>query len=264
MREWTLVATGAVCILGFGTAASAVDGVIEINQAKALAGGVTSGDAAGFPVTISTPGSYRLTGNLTLPDPDTTGIHVTADDVHIDLNGFAISESSASLGTGSGITAESDGKDCAQGPFAAERLTVVNGSVLSMGDYGICAGRGSRFERVTAARNGGAGIYLVGGTVERCLTEDNQGSGIEGGVTEGQHAVFVFDSVSLTNGEDGIQLNGSAKGMVRGNVASFNVQVGLDLPAAVGFRENAMNNNNATWFTGGLSLGNNLCNTAAC
>ena len=31
---------------------SATDGVIEINQARALAGGVTVGDAAGFPVLI--------------------------------------------------------------------------------------------------------------------------------------------------------------------------------------------------------------------
>ena len=34
---------------------AAQDGVIEINQARAEAGGVTAGDAAGFPVTIGTP-----------------------------------------------------------------------------------------------------------------------------------------------------------------------------------------------------------------
>ena len=44
--------------------AGAVDGVIEINQAKALAGGVTPSDTPGFPVSIDTAGSYRLTGNL--------------------------------------------------------------------------------------------------------------------------------------------------------------------------------------------------------
>lgn len=40
------------------------DGVILINQSRALAGGVTSGDTPGFPVTISQAGSYPLTGNL--------------------------------------------------------------------------------------------------------------------------------------------------------------------------------------------------------
>ena len=43
--------------------AFAADGVIEINQARAKAGGVTPGDTPLFPVTISQPGSYRLTGN---------------------------------------------------------------------------------------------------------------------------------------------------------------------------------------------------------
>src|SRR5271156_5439677 len=46
----------------------AVDGVIEINQASAKAGGVTPGDTPLFPVTLSQPGSYRLTGNLDVTD----------------------------------------------------------------------------------------------------------------------------------------------------------------------------------------------------
>ena len=44
--------------------ALAVDGVTLIDQNKALAGSVTPGDTPGFPVTISQPGSYRLSGNL--------------------------------------------------------------------------------------------------------------------------------------------------------------------------------------------------------
>ena len=63
----------AAFILALGSSARAVDGVVEINQAKALAGGVTAGDTAGFPATISQSGSYRLTGNLTVPDADTEG-----------------------------------------------------------------------------------------------------------------------------------------------------------------------------------------------
>lgn len=45
-------ALGAL-LLGLAGSAWAVDGVIDINQARALAGGVTPGDTAGFPVTIS-------------------------------------------------------------------------------------------------------------------------------------------------------------------------------------------------------------------
>src|SRR5690349_335055 len=67
-----------------------VDGVISINQSRALAGGVTPGDGAGFPVTITQSGSYRLSGNLTIPDLNTGAIQIMADFVTLDLNGFSI------------------------------------------------------------------------------------------------------------------------------------------------------------------------------
>jgi hypothetical protein len=49
----------AVLIVGLATPAWAVDGVIEINQVSAKAGGVTPGDTPLFPVTISQPGLVR-------------------------------------------------------------------------------------------------------------------------------------------------------------------------------------------------------------
>lgn len=53
------------------------------DQAKVLANG-------GFPFTISTQNtSYRLTGSLTVTT-ETDAIYVTANQVTIDLNGFAI------------------------------------------------------------------------------------------------------------------------------------------------------------------------------
>src|SRR5438067_8861679 len=68
----------------------AVDGVVLINQNAALAGNVTPGDTPGFPVTISLPGSYKLSSNLVVPDANTTAIEIVADDVKLDLNGFSI------------------------------------------------------------------------------------------------------------------------------------------------------------------------------
>ena len=47
------------------------DGVLEIDQACALATGCFDGDKALFPVSITQPGSYILTGNLTVPDATT-------------------------------------------------------------------------------------------------------------------------------------------------------------------------------------------------
>ena len=64
MKATLLTVTMIAALTCIGAAS---DGVIEINQARALQGGVTEGDTPGFPVTISQSGSYRLTGNLTVP-----------------------------------------------------------------------------------------------------------------------------------------------------------------------------------------------------
>src|SRR5438270_9518468 len=65
----------------------------------AFAGNVTPGDTPGFPVTISQPGSYRLSGNLTVPDANTTAISVTDNNITIDSQGFSI----LGLTTGVGV-----------------------------------------------------------------------------------------------------------------------------------------------------------------
>jgi len=58
------------------------DGQILINQATVMAAG-------GFPYTISQPGSYKLSGNL-IDTALGNGIVITASNVTLDLNGFAI------------------------------------------------------------------------------------------------------------------------------------------------------------------------------
>jgi hypothetical protein len=57
--------------------AFAVDGVVLINQA-------TVASAGGLPFQITQPGSYRLSGDLTVPDGNTTAIKITADHVTVD------------------------------------------------------------------------------------------------------------------------------------------------------------------------------------
>lgn len=76
-------------LLALPAAVLAVDGVTLIDQAKALAGNVTPGDTAGFPVTISRPGSYRLSSNLTVP-PGVNAVLISASGVTLDLNGFTV------------------------------------------------------------------------------------------------------------------------------------------------------------------------------
>jgi len=81
-----------ITLLALAAPALAADGVLEINQTCATRTGCFSGDAAGFPVTIGgkAGSSYRLTGDLIVPDENTDAIVVSTSDVGIDLNNFSI------------------------------------------------------------------------------------------------------------------------------------------------------------------------------
>jgi hypothetical protein len=115
MLHTVLLVAGLLCS---AQAAYAVDGVILFDQARALAGNVTPGDDPGFPVTLSRPGSYRLSGNLTAPQGG-TGILIAANDVTLDLNGFTLA---ANVHGDFGIF------DALQ---AHARVTIRNGSITS-------------------------------------------------------------------------------------------------------------------------------------
>jgi len=54
---------------------------VVITQRQAQNGNVTPGDAPGFPVQISRPGSYRLASNLRVPDENTHAIDIVVNDV---------------------------------------------------------------------------------------------------------------------------------------------------------------------------------------
>ena len=90
----------------------AVDGVIEINQARADKGGVTPGDMPGLPITISTgtfsvePMSFRLTGPL-FTSTSSNVIEILSPHVTVDLNGFMIA-CLLPLCSGTGIVSAQD------------------------------------------------------------------------------------------------------------------------------------------------------------
>src|SRR5437667_4699748 len=139
----------------------AVDGVVLINQNVALAGNVTPGDAPGFPVTISVSGSYRLSGNLTVPDADTTAILITAEDVAIDLNGFSILGSTVCSGFPTSCSPTGSGHGITGG--AVKNISVFNGDIRGMGARGIfIGGTGHRIKEIRAVSNGSDGILAFG------------------------------------------------------------------------------------------------------
>lgn len=83
--------TLAMIITGLSGSLLAVDGVVLIDQNRALAGGITPGDSPGFPISITQPGSYRLSGNITVAANVINGIVISANNVTLDLNGFHVS-----------------------------------------------------------------------------------------------------------------------------------------------------------------------------
>jgi hypothetical protein len=87
MPKFVLLTLSSILL---ATSAFAVDGVVLINQSTVLASG-------GFPFQISQSGSYKLSGNLTVPAA-TNGIQISAAWVTLDLNGFSITTPDAPFG----------------------------------------------------------------------------------------------------------------------------------------------------------------------
>jgi hypothetical protein len=288
----SLIATallGAVSIPAWG-----VDGVILIDQNKALAGNVTPGDAPGYPVTISLPGSYRLGGNLTTPDANTTAIEISVNNVTLDLNGFTISGPGA-IGTGTGVDAYTR---C--GFPGCSGITITNGTIQGMGGGAIFAGENAWVERIRALGNFDGGflpiIILVNpnSTVTRSVASGNQGTGFMeviaagggstvtnnvvnsnvggslcaicgGDTTVSGNTVWGNKGIDPTfPGVSGISSLGGST--ISGNTVTQNTSatnaVGLRLFPTDGYVGNVLNN--ATNATGGVSLGQNLFSGVPC
>jgi hypothetical protein len=208
----------------------AVDGVDLIDQRSAARGQVTPGDAPGFPVTISRPGSYRLSGNLTVPDMLTTAIEITADNVTLDLNGFTIRGPNVCTpnpttchhtgGGGVGVHAGS----FSPGVVAPDGVKVMNGSVRGMGGHGVrLMGGGTSVQNVHASENGGPGIVVGEGSVIDSFAMVNGGSGIIGAIVRG--------NIAAHNRSAGIFLRGPG-GVASGNIARSNAGNGIDATCA--------------------------------
>jgi hypothetical protein len=246
------------CLLLLQRGAAAADGLIEISQARALAGGINGdlvADPPGFPVRITQPGSYRLTSNLDLgaaPSPAATdAIRIAASDVALDLAGFAIHWTNECTGgitvpitcttTGSGDGVECEG--CSYQRLRVHRGTIrgVAGSGVSVGDqaivedlqldhvgvYGVLVGNVSRVAD-NVVRNcglrgirGGNSLRVSNNVVDRCRY----------GITVGFYN-RVDGNVANANTFDGIRAGGfTAVGsnLVTDNNASLNGRCGIVL-----------------------------------
>lgn len=214
------------------TPALGADGVVEINQAAAEAGRIWLGDAPGFPVTLSEPGSYRLTSNLdlrNLPSPeDVTAIEITGAGVLLDLGGFSIIAGSdcegappSSSGTGDGVYADS----------SAGHVRVENGFVNAVGRDGLALGDSAHVGNVTATCNGRNGISVGNhANVVNSRADANGASGVVAGPES-----RVVDNTGSNNAAFGLQLgSNSATGgnaWFANNGGSEGPQIGAAAPS---------------------------------
>lgn len=96
-----------------------------------------------LPFTISAPGSYYLTGNLTGKSGQ-SGITISVDDVTLDLNGYA-------------LTGVGGSRNGIEAPIAGRRnLAISNGAVRNWGQNGIdvLKATNSTVQRIRASGNG--------------------------------------------------------------------------------------------------------------
>jgi len=225
----------------------AVDGVIEINQARADKGGITPGDAPGLPITISTgvsgtdPMSFRLTGPLATGSGDNV-IEIQSPHVTVDLNGFAITCGTPPCG-GNAIDSSSN------------NITVRNGTVRGFAIGVNLTGSGALVEDVRAIGNT-TGLSVG----DNCLVRNNvaTANGSQGIVV--QNGCTVSGNTSNDNGSDGICTHVGCN--VIGNTVRGNTGAGLNLSGNTGYSQNVISTINQIGSTvlNGVPTGSNLCN----
>ena len=199
-----------------------VDGVVLVNQSSVL----TSG---GFPYVISSAGTYRLSGNLTVPNANTTAIMVNSSNVTIDMNGYSILGPTVCSGTGFAVStcAPAGNGDGITTSLAAAMVNVSNGNVKGMGRFGInldgC--QQCSVEKVNASNNGSIGILIGRGRLSDNTAFFNGLRGIQNA------AGPLLNNYAAGNGQIGIIAN--CPGSVIGNVAEFNGTEGLFINGGV-------------------------------
>jgi hypothetical protein len=233
----------------------AVDGQVLINQATVNAAG-------GFPYKITQPGSYRLSGNLIVPNADTTAIQIAASFVTIDLNGFSII----------GPTDCSGGFfPCAnQGNFAGNgietrtnnvyfNVAIRNGTIQGMGGNAILIRGDSVIVENMMCRSNGNGIFVFGTSENIIIRNNNLQRNAGGGIAI--DTGLVSDNLVRRNGSAGIFVEGEG-GLILRNNSSFNVGDGIFAAKQnTVYLGNVLVGNGRVPVEGGFSGGQNFCGT---
>lgn len=179
--------------------------MLESNQSLLLKLGRTP--ISSIPFTISQPGSYYLTQNLS----GTSGITISASNVHIDLNGNALSGTAGNTVAGIGYSG------------TISNITITNGFITNWGKEGInlSASSAVSLSDIVVSGNGLDGIYSGNKTiVTRIIAHDNGSDGIDLGESS-----TIENSVAEDNVNDGIELDHG--GIIKNCVAKSNMGIGF-------------------------------------
>jgi len=176
----------ALAAAALSVAAGLANDPVAIDAAMAQRGSVTPGDAPGFPITLSQPGHYRLSGDLAVP-AHADGIVITAPNVVLDLNGHRIRgpvrchHSAATRAVECNWQTEPAPR-AGINTAAAPHSVVRNGTVAGFAGVGIRHGDAVLLENLEVSSNSGAGIagaeQAGSGLVRQVLVRHNGGSGI--------------------------------------------------------------------------------------
>ena len=145
----------------------------------------TPGDAANTFI-ITQRGSYYLTGNLD-GAAGKHGISIRANDVTLDLNGFALSGGGG--GTVRGIDV----------PALQTGLCVRNGNISGWSGDGVQGQLATMLaERLTLSNNGGIGLAVSNGSLVRVCVASGNGTGFFS-----DDRVQIIDCIATVNSGDG-------------------------------------------------------------
>lgn len=176
----------------------ASDGVFAINDV-CDGFGCFPGDTSGFPITITQSGSYQLTSNITSNSTTINVIEITADNVTLDLNGFAIigprtctGDNASLVCTNSGMTASAISAN------GFKNIIVKNGSTQGF-DTGVrlsnASQRGNVVHHINASQNE-FGIVVINGMISNSVANRNLDTGFSNGLLG---SLYVKDSYAAGN-----------------------------------------------------------------
>lgn len=245
-----------ITLLALAASVLAADGVLEINQTCATRTGCFSGDAAGFPVTIGGKAgrSYRLTGDLIVPDENTDGIVVSTSDVGIDLNNFSIIRSGCEGAASSCTPASGSGSGVEITSPLNRGISVRDGGIMGMGSFGVFLGDRAKILALRVRWNRLTGIVAGDdSTVSGNTANDNGGDGLFANSDS-----TVSGNTAKNNGGNGILVGSGAT--VQRNTVLLNGGYGLNFIGNGEYRENVIASNKTGTVIGiGVNLGDNYC-----